>query len=166
MDGLKQMVEELPVRNLVLWTENPRDPISSRSKNESVIRRALEDRDGKWKLRKLAKSMGARYDFSELPTVVYQNGIPVVYDGNRRVVLAMLKLGIYPEFSTQKFRMPECPENLPCCVATEDIALESVWRKHADTGSWDQISRDIFLHKFRKQSKSRMKYLPNCSERS
>ena len=154
MDGLKQTVEELPVRNLVLWTENPRDPISSRSKNESVIRRALEDRDGKWKLRKLAKSMGTRYDFSELPTVVYQNGIPVVYDGNRRVVLAMLKLGIYPEFSTQKFRMPECPENLPCCVATEDIALESVWRKHADTGSWDQISRDIFLHKFRKQSKS------------
>ena len=39
----KQTVEKIPVRDLVLWTENPRDPISSRSKNETVIRHALVD---------------------------------------------------------------------------------------------------------------------------
>ncbi len=154
IEGQEQSVEYIPVKDLILWTENPRDPISARNKNEAIIRRALEDVDNKWALRKLAKSMGPRYDLSELPTVVYKSGNPIVYDGNRRVVLAMLKLGLYSGSSEKRFRMPECPEELPCCVATEEIALESVWRKHADTGSWDQISRDIFLHKFKKQDKS------------
>ena len=90
-----QSVEEICVKDLVLWTENPRDPISSRSKNETVIRHALADTGKKWEIKKLAKKMGARYDFSELPTVVYKNGSPIVYDGNRRVILAMLKLGSY-----------------------------------------------------------------------
>lgn len=149
-----QNVEWIPVKDLVLWTENPRDPISARGNNESIIRRALVDVDKKWQLKKLAKEMGARYDHSELPIVVYKNGKPIVYDGNRRVVLVMLKLGLYPDFKVAKFRMPQCPDPLPCCVATEDVAIDSIWRKHADTGSWDQISRDIFLHKFRKQEKS------------
>ena len=150
----KQNVEKIPVKDLVLWTENPRDPISSRSKNETVIRHALVDVGRKWEIKRLAKKMGARYDFSELPTVVYKNGSPIVYDGNRRVILAMLKLGLYPEFRDLKFKMPDCPEILPCCVASEDVAIDSVWRKHADTGSWDQISRDVFLYKFMKQPKS------------
>lgn len=150
----KQDVEKIPVKDLVLWTENPRDPISSRSKNETVIRHALVDAGKKWEIKKLAKKMGARYDFSELPTVVYKNGAPIVYDGNRRVILAMLKLGLYPEFCDLKFKMPDCPDVLPCCVASEDVAIESVWRKHADTGSWDQIARDVFLYKFMKQPKS------------
>lgn len=164
-DAKEQTVEHIPVKDLILWTENPRDPISPRSKNEAIICRALEDVDHKWSLRKLAKTMGAHYDFSELPTVVYKSGYPIVYDGNRRVVLAMLKLGLYPRFANVKFRMPECPEILPCCVAPEDIALENVWRKHADTGSWDQISRDIFLHKFRKQEKSVLLQLDELLDR-
>lgn len=164
-ESKKQTVEQIPVKELILWTENPRDPISSRSKNEAIISRALEDSDHKWSLRKLAKAMGAHYDLSELPTVVYKSGYPIVYDGNRRVVLAMLKLGLYPKFTNVRFRMPECPEILPCCVASEDIALENVWRKHADTGSWDQISRDIFLHKFRKQEKSVLLQLDELLDR-
>jgi len=147
-----QKVEYIDVKDLVLWTENPRDPISTRSKNQNVIHQALEDKHKKWRLSALAKAMGPYYDYSELPIAVYKNGIPVVYDGNRRVILAMLKLGLYPEFSI-KFRMPECDVNMPCCVADEKTALDSVWRKHAETGSWDQISRDIFLHKFRKKEK-------------
>lgn len=149
-----QKVEYIPVNDLVLWTENPRDPISTRTKNTSVIRRALEDKDRKWQISKLAKEMGTRYDFSELPTVVYTSGIPIVYDGNRRVIVAMLRLGLYPEFDNHKFKMPDCPNELPCNVTTRQIALESIWRKHADTGSWDQISRDMFRHKFRKAEKS------------
>ena len=149
-----QKVEYIPVQDLVLWTENPRDPISAKNKNISVIRRAIEDVDKKWKLKKLAKEMGVRYDCSELPTVVYKGKTPIVYDGNRRVIIAMLMLGIYPEFKNCKFRMPQCPNSLPCNVTSKDIALESVWRKHADTGSWDPIARDIFRNKFWKQPKS------------
>lgn len=147
-----QKIEYIDVKDLILWTENPRDPISTRSKNQNVIHQALEDTHKKWRLPALARAMGAYYDYSELPIVVYKNGIPVVYDGNRRVILAMLKLGLYPDCSI-KFRMPECDVSMPCCVADEKTALDSVWRKHAETGSWDQISRDVFLHKFRKKEK-------------
>lgn len=149
-----QKVEYIPVQDLVLWTENPRDPISTKNRNVSVIKRAIDDVGKKWQLKKLAKEMGARYDCSELPTVVYKNGIPIVYDGNRRVIIAMLRLGIYPEFKDCKFKMPECHTNLPCNVTSKQIALESVWRKHAYTGSWDQIARDVFRNKFRNQPKS------------
>lgn len=149
-----QKVEYILVKDLVLWTENPRDPISSKNKNVGIIKRAIEDVGKKWQLRKLAKEMGTRYDCSELPTVVYTNGFPVVYDDNRRVIVAMLKLGLYPEFNGYNFKMPECPSELPCNVTSRQIALESVWRKHADTGSWDPIARDIFRHKFWKEDKS------------
>ena len=149
-----QKVKYIPVEDLVLWTENPRDPISAKNRNVSIIKRAIEDIDKKWQLKKLAKEMGARYDYSELPTVVYKDEIPIVYDGNRRVIIAMLMLGIYPEFRDCKFKMPQCPNSLPCNVASKDIALDSVWRKHADTGSWDPIARDIFRNKFRGQPKS------------
>ena len=150
----EQIVEYIPVQDLVLWTENPRDPISAKNRNISVIKRAIDDVDKKWRLKKLAKEMGVRYDCSELPTVVYRNGIPIVYDGNRRVIIAMLMLGIYPEFKNCKFRMPQCPNSLPCNVTSKDIALDSVWRKHGDTGSWDPIARDIFRNKFWGRPKS------------
>lgn len=150
----KQTVKYIPVRDLVLWTENPRDPISKNTKNVDVIRRALEDDRRKWCLKTLARDMGVRYDFSELPTVVYEKDVPIVFDGNRRVIIAMLKLRLYPEFADCRFKMPECPDEIPCNVADRQIALENVWRKHADTGSWDQVSRDIFRHKFRNEPKS------------
>lgn len=148
-----QKIEYIDIKDLILWTENPRDPISARSKNQNVIQQALEDKHGKWRLAALAKAMGAYYDYSELPIVVYKNAVPIVYDGNRRVILAMLNLGLYPEFVV-KFRIPECEESMPCCVADEKTALDSVWRKHAETGSWDQMSREIFQVRFRKQQKS------------
>lgn len=148
-----QSIKYIPVKELILWSENPRDPIPSRSKNESIIRQALEDKNGKWQIAKLAKGMGSRYDYSELPTVVYENGLPIVYDGNRRVIIAMLNLGLYSEF-VREFKMPDCPRELPCNVTSKQIALESIWRKHANTGSWDQISRDIFAHQFWKKEKS------------
>ena len=69
-----QKVEYIDVKDLVLWTENPRDPISTRSKNQNVIYQALEDKHKKWRLSALAKAMGPYYDYSELPIAVYKNG--------------------------------------------------------------------------------------------
>jgi hypothetical protein len=151
-----QKVEEILVEDLILWSENPRDKFSSKSSsNVQIIEQALEDKSGKWELRKLASQMGDHYDFSELPTIVYnKSGIPIVYDGNRRVILAMLVLKIYPKFKNIAFKMPSCPKELPCCVTDEATAIDNIWRKHAETGSWDQISREIFQVRFRKQQKS------------
>ena len=150
----KQKVVSIPVKDLVLWTENPRDIIPRRNTNKAIIKQALDDDAGRWEIEKLARTMGPRYDFSELPTVVRKNEQYVVYDGNRRVILAMLSLGVYPEFNGQKFRMPECPSKMPCCLASEDIAIQSIWRKHGATGTWDQVSRDLFLYKFMGRPKS------------
>ena len=122
---MRQQIENIKVKDLVLWTENPRDPISENSTDSDVIKRAVEDPKSKWDLQKLARSMGNYYDFSELPIVVYKGGKPVVYDGNRRVVLAKIKLGFVsvPGFTMQ---LPDVPSELPCNVCSEDIALQSV----------------------------------------
>lgn len=68
---MSQKVEYINIRDLVLWTENPRDPIDPNATDQDVVDRALDDKLSKWTLAKLAKEMGDYYDFSELPTVVY-----------------------------------------------------------------------------------------------
>lgn len=82
-----QEVTPLKLEDLVLWTENPRDPIDAAATDQDIVDRALKDKRSKWKLPKLAKEMGNHYDYSELPTVVYHGKKPVVYDGNRRIFL-------------------------------------------------------------------------------
>ena len=111
------------------------------------------DEDAKWNLKKLAKEMGEYYDFSELPTVVFIDTKPVVYDGNRRMVLAKIKhhLVSVPE---NDIVIPEIPDVIPCNVCSENIALQNVYRKHAESGSWDPLERDIFVHKFMHKEKS------------
>lgn len=65
-----QQVEYIPLDDLVLWTENPRDPLDGDYTNDDVIRRATDGRNDKqWQLSKLSKEMGDRFDLSELPTV-------------------------------------------------------------------------------------------------
>lgn len=65
-----QQVEYIPLDDLVLWTENPRDPLDGDYTNDDVIRRATDGRNEKqWQLSKLSKEMGDRFDLSELPTV-------------------------------------------------------------------------------------------------
>lgn len=86
-----QQVEYIPLDDLVLWTENPRDPLDGDYTNDDVIRRATDGRNDKqWQLSKLSKEMGDRFDLSELPTVCRIDDGPKyrVYDGNRRVILA------------------------------------------------------------------------------
>ncbi|MBE2228292.1 MAG: hypothetical protein IAE93_13140 [Ignavibacteria bacterium] len=151
---MKQEVKTLRLKDLVLWTENPRDPIDPNSKDQDIVNRALGDQSTKWAITKLAGDMGKHYDFSELPTVVYHGKTPIVYDGNRRVILGKLKHGFAKAEKFDIASIPEFPLEIPCNVCTEDIALENVLRKHGDSGSWKPLERDIFLHKFMHLPKS------------
>lgn len=90
----KQEVKNIKLSDLTLWTENPRDSISKDAKDIDILNVALEDTQSKWSLKKLAKSMGDIYDLSEIPTVVYHGNIPIVYDGNRRVLIGKLQKGL------------------------------------------------------------------------
>lgn len=52
-----QQVEYIPLDDLVLWTENPRDPLDGDYTNDDVIRRATDGRNDKqWQLSKLSKT--------------------------------------------------------------------------------------------------------------
>lgn len=152
-----QEIQNIKIEDLVLWTENPRDPISSESNNQDVANRALQDKENKWNLSKLVAEMGDFYDYSEIPTVVMEQGKPVVYDGNRRVLLGKIKSGeiVVPEgFNIDISLIPTFPAELPCNVCDRKTALKSVIRKHSTTGTWDILGRDIFMNKYMNEPKS------------
>ena len=151
--SMSQEIKSIPLADLVLWTENPRDPINPRASDQDVVNRAISYGGSKWSLAKLAKEMGNYYDLSELPTVVYRGKKPVVYDGNRRMVLGKIKHGLVSvnDFDAD---LPDFPAEIPCNVCSEKIALQNVYRKHADTGSWLPLERDIFVSKHMKKGKT------------
>jgi hypothetical protein len=151
---MNQKVEYINIRNLVLWTENPRDPIDPNATDQNVVDRAFDDKLSKWTLSKLAKEMGDYYDFSELPTIVYHGKRPVVYDGNRRMILGKIKHGLVTIPEGTSIELPDIPEEIPCNVCSKKIALNNVLRKHSDSGSWLPLERDVFLHKFMGKEKS------------
>jgi hypothetical protein len=151
---MEQKVEYINIGNLVLWTENPRDLIDAHASDQDIVDRAIADKSQKWSLPRLAKEMGDYYDFSELPTVVYHGKKPVVYDGNRRIILGKVKHGLVTIPTGTNIQIPEFPIDIPCNVCTKKIALINVYRKHSDTGSWQPLERDIFLHKFMGEEKS------------
>lgn len=151
---MEQEVKYINIKDLVLWTENPRDPINANASDQNIVDKALDDSFLKWTLHKLAKEMGDYYDFSELPTVVYHGKKPVVYDGNRRIILGKIKHGLVTVPTGTRIRIPDFPEEIPCNVCSKKIALNNILRKHGDTGSWQPLERDIFLHKFMGEEKS------------
>lgn len=151
---MDQQVKYLNLEDLVLWTENPRDPIDENATDQDIVDRALDDKLSKWTLSKLAKEMGDYYDFSELPTVVYHGEKPVVYDGNRRIILGKIQYGFVSVKNGTKINIPDFPKKIPCNVCVKKIALNNVYRKHSDTGSWLPLERDVFLNKFMGQQKS------------
>jgi hypothetical protein len=140
-----QEVKSIPLGKLVLWTENPRDPVDPKATNQDIVDRAVNDPDNRWDLKTLAKKMGNHFDQSELPTVVYVDGKPVVFDGNRRMALALIKAGRVKSDFGDTSKMPEFPANIPCNVCSKDIAMENILRKHSGVGSWRPLERDIFL---------------------
>lgn len=143
-----QTIVDIPVKDLVLWTENPRDPIDESATDQEVVERAYADPRGKWNLHKFVTTMGDFYDYSELPTVVYKNGKPVVYDGNRRIALAKIKLGYVKHLQTMDLVIPDFPEVIPCAVCSEETAIFRILRKHSLTGSWDELEREKFERKY------------------
>lgn len=149
-----QEVKYINIKDLVLWTENPRDPITATATDQHIVDKALEDRYQKWTLSKLAREMGDYYDFSELPTVVYHGKKPVVYDGNRRIILGKIKHDLVSIGDREPIDLPDFPQLIPCNVCSKKIALQNVYRKHSDSGSWQPLERDIFLHKFMGEKKS------------
>lgn len=161
---MEQEIRTIKVRDLVLWSENPRDPIGSAVSAAEVIKRAVEDPKSKWNLKKLAREMGDYYDYSELPIVVYKNHKPVVYDGNRRVALAKIKLGLVSVEGMLRDELPSVPEELPCNVCEEEVALQSVFRKHVKLrNSWGILERDIFAYRYQKSPKSFFLMLDECT---
>ncbi len=151
---MSQEVKILKLKDLVLWTENPRDPINETAADQDVVNRALDDNKSKWGLPKLAKEMGTHYDLSELPTVVFHGSKPVVYDGNRRIILGKIKHKLVTADGFNIECIPHFPSDIPCNICSKEIALQNVLRKHADTGSWQPLERDIFLHRHMKKEKS------------
>ena len=154
---MNQKIINIKLVDLVLWTENPRDPISPSSNNQDVANKALQDKDNKWNLSKLVAEMGDFYDYSEIPTVVMEQGKPIVYDGNRRVLLGKIKSGeiAVPEgYNIDLSVVPTFPTVLPCNVCDRETALKSVFRKHSTTGTWDILGRDIFMSKYMNEPKS------------
>ena len=151
---VNQEVKNIKIKDLVLWTENPRDPIDETATDQDIVDIALTTRSSKWELSKLAKEMGAYFDLSEIPTVVYHSNKPVVYDGNRRVILAKIKLGLAKLPKDSKIVLPDFPEEIPCNVCTKEIAIRNIWRKHENNGSWQWLERDIFANKYMGEDKS------------
>lgn len=153
---MTQEVKKIDLKHLILWSENPRDPIAigDNNYNEEIIRRALSDKSGRWEIRKLAKSMGEEYDFSELPTVVFHGKKPIVYDGNRRVIIGKLRNGLVKTSYKLGFDLPEVPQKIFCNVCTEETALRNIFRKHGDTGSWSPLDRAYFIYKHFDKTKS------------
>ena len=118
---MDQEVKYINIKDLVLWTENPRDPIDENAVDQDIVNRALDDELNKWSLAKLAKEMGDYYDFSELPTVVYHKAKPVVYDGNRRIILGKIKHRLVNVDNSSNIQLPEFPDEIPCNVCTGKI---------------------------------------------
>ena len=151
---MTQKIKEIKITDLVLWTENPRDAIDPNATDQDIADSAWINKNEKWNLLKLAKDMKTHYDFSELPTVVYHGNTPIVYDGNRRMILAKLFHGCVILTGIDKDKLPTIPILSPCNVCSKEIAVQNVYRKHADSGSWAPLDRDIFVHKFFNEPKS------------
>ena len=151
----QQEIKNINIKDLVLWTENPRDPFDKNATDQEIADRALSARGhSKWKLKKLFESMGKWYDTSELPTVVYVNGKPVVYEGQRRILIGKIihkcvKVKTNIDFSNFDF-----PKKIPCNVCDKKTALQNIDRKHGDNGTWGELERDDFKHKHMGEDKS------------
>ncbi len=152
---MAQEIRKLNIRELVLWTENPRDPIDTNATDQEVADRAInQDSRKKWSLKKLFESMGNHYDLSELPTVAYTDNKPIVYDGNKRILIGKIIHKRVNVRDSGEYKEFDFPEMIECNVCSIELALEHVDRKHAENGNWDPLERDIFKHKYMGKEKS------------
>ena len=155
-----QEIKEIKIKDLKLWSENPRDPLESETSDFEIIKNAILNKSNKWDLDKLASKIGNFYDFSELPTVVKVNGNYIVYDGNRRI--AFIKyLQDEKKFNDDGIKLKHRNKaefldliKIPCNLCTAEVALDNIERKHTGNGSWKELDREYFKHIHRGQDKS------------
>ncbi len=152
---MSQEIKDIDIKYLVLWTENPRDPVDVNLSDQDIADRAISnDGRSRWSLKKLFEKMGPRFDQSEIPTVAYVDNKPVVYDGNRRVLIGKIINGFVSINGQLDFSEFDFPRIIPCNVCDIRTALDHVDRKHADSGSWKTLEREVFKHKHMGEKKS------------
>ena len=152
---MSQKIKDIAIKDLGLWTENPRDRIDPGASDQEIADRAINrDKKSKWSLKNLFNTMGPRFDQSEIPTVAYIDEKPIVFDGNRRVLIGKIIHGCVQVKNTPDFQNFEFPETIPCNVCDKKTALEHVDRKHSESGGWSPLERDIFKHNAMKELKS------------
>ncbi len=154
----EQEIEYINIKDLVLWTENPRHPIKATATDQDIADRAISnDGRSRWSMDKLFESMGDWYDTSELPTVVLvkdkknKKDTYVVYDGNRRVLIGKIIHKCVEGFDLPEF---DFPKQIPCNVCDKKTALKNIERKHIKDSSWKTLERDIFRHTHMEDPKS------------
>lgn len=157
----RQVIEYIEVSKLKLWSENPRDPIEIESTDFDIISKAISDDKKKWNLQKFISEMGLYYDLSELPTVVFENGKNIVYDGNRRIAILkyLQNKDLYNKLGGGLFFDEEPTElqnltKIPCNICDKETALNNIERKHTNSGTWGILERDYFLYLHRGKEKS------------
>lgn len=154
----QQEIQYIDLKDLHLWTENPRDPIGVKTNQDIADRAISPDGRNKWSIRKLRGSMEKQeqkiYHLNEIPTVARKKGKLVVYDGNRRVLIGMLIHGIVKAKDWKNPTNFEFPKRMPCNLCDEKTALAIVDRMHADNGTWKPLERDIFKRKHMRESPS------------
>ncbi|MBF2755272.1 MAG: hypothetical protein ISN29_08460 [Gammaproteobacteria bacterium AqS3] len=161
---MAQEIRKIPLSELVLWSENPRDPVElpTDSQTKEKINQRIADKafqkDSDWNMKSFCKQMskGKEFHLNEIPTVSYLDDNPVVYDGNRRVLIGMLIHRVVMGFDAERetFENMLFPLELDCNVCDKQTALDIVNRMHADNRTWRTLQRDIFKHVHMEDEKS------------
>lgn len=154
-----QDIQKIKINDLKLWSENPRDPLTSETSDFEIISNAIKNKS-KWNLQKLMGELGEFYDYSELPIVVEVNGQNIVYDGNRRIALIKylqnekkyIDKGVLLKHKNKKEFIDL--KKIPCNVCSLDTALDNIERKHTNGGTWNELERDFFKYIHRNEKKS------------
>jgi len=166
-----QQIKTIKLSKLVLWTENPRDPVSTNATDRDIILRAIENESGNWDLDKMLYDIGEQYYYNEIPTVVESNdGKYVVYDGNRRIaVLKCLQDPSLYQLATNRLPVFPAPKSLvqqkslPCNVCDRETALDIVERNHAGSHRWGRLQYEQFQHYHRGKPKGRLMILDEAT---
>ena len=155
-----QKVVSIPISELHLWTENPRDPVDTTLSDEEIIVRAINDPSNNWNLDKLLSNFGDQYYYNQLPTVVLENNSYVVYDGNRRVALLKciqsselfsIATGKFAIFAPSSSMLHQT--ELPCNLCDKSTALDIVESMHRSSNKWGKLQYEWFLYYHRNQNK-------------
>lgn len=166
---MSQEIRNIPIESLVLWTENPRDPVDASLTDREVILRAISNESGNWNLDRLIQEMGGEYHYNEIPVVVMIQGSPIVFDGNRRVAamkcmkdpdLYQVAIQKLPLFKEGEFNVPD---ELPCDVCDRETALNIVERLHSGSKRWGSLQYEQFKHIHRGAPKGRLMILDEAS---